>query len=316
MDNSSIIDIIKEYGVKSVSLKTNISIDSLRKLSEDDYSDFTKIQTLGFVKIIEREYNIELLTIKNNIREFFIKNNIEQQNHFITTDVDSKVDNGGFSNLFFSIFIIMVVYGLWYIYENYYKTTLIQDIIKPQKTYFNIENNSSKSKNIEEEKKIIIKKEIKKEKIVEKNETKEINKPIVLNILNSLDSDTNKSIDTNQTIQNYEINDTIVVENSDIIKRSNIELIPSSKMWFGFINITNPKKRWHKSYKRATSYNFDVNNSKWLLMINRAKFNIKDREEIKKYNIKSTTYFKINKEVGIEEITQDEYKSLGGYRVW
>ena len=318
MDNSSIVDIIKEYGVKSVSLKTNISIDSLTKLSENNYLDFTKIQTLGFIKIIEREYNLELPEIKNNIREFFVENNNKEPNHLITTDVDSSVESGAFSKLIFYIFIILIVYGLWYIYENYYKITIIQNIIEPQKTYFNIENNRSKieqTKKVVDKKPIVIAKPVKVEEIVEENKTKEIDKPIVLNILNTLDDDINKSSDINQTVQNYEINNTIE-ENKETIARSTIELIPSSKMWFGFINITNPKKRWHKSYKRATAYSFDVNGSRWLMMTNKAKFSIKDIEDTKEYDIKSTTYFKIDDEDGIKKLSYNEYKALGGYRVW
>ena len=317
MDNSSIIDIIEEYGAKSVSLKTHISIDSLNKLSKGDYSDFTKIQTLGFIKIIEREYNMDLLDIKNNIREFFVKSDNKIQNHFITTDVDSSVENGGISKLFFYIFIIMIFYGLWYIYENYYKTTLVQSGIKPQKTYFNIENNNSKDNNKIENNKIIkIKKPVETKIIIEENKTKDNNKSIVLHILKNVENDTNKSNDINQTIQTYEIVNDNIEEDKKIITRTNIELIPSSKMWFGFINITNPKKRWHKSYKRTTPYNFDVNNSRWLMMTHKAKFTIKDIENIKEYDIKSTTYFKIDKEDGIKELTYDKYKALGGYRVW
>jgi len=149
-------------------------------------------------------------------------------------------------------------------------------------------------------------------KIVEKNETKD--ELVVLNILNTLDDDINKSDDITQTNQNYEIDS--IEEEKKIIARVNIELIPSSKMWFGFINITNPKKKWHKSYKRATSYNFDVGNNSWLMMTHKAKFSIKDVDNTKKYDIKSTTYFKIDSKNGIKELSYSEYKSLGGYRVW
>ncbi|SHO80845.1 membrane protein [hydrothermal vent metagenome] len=317
IDNkSAIVDIINEYGVKSVSLKTNISIDSLNRLSQNDYSKFTKIQTLGFVKIIEREYNIKLPELKNNIREFFVKNDNIKQEHFITTDVDSNVESGGFSSFIFYIFIISTIYGLWYIYENYYKTTLTQDIIVPQKTYFNIENNYSK---IEEKKPVVDIKPIEIKKVVEKNETVDNskNKVAILDILNTLDSDKNSTLDVNDRTKDYnKTTDNIVEEEKKVALRSNIELIPSSKIWFGFINITNPKKRWHKSYKRATSYSFDVEKDSWLMMINRGKFTIKDNNNTKEYDIKSRTYFKINSQDGIEEITYNEYKSLGGYRVW
>ncbi len=314
--DSGIVDIINEYGVKSVSLKTNISIESLTKLSENDYLGFTKIQTLGFVKIIEREYNLDLLERKNDIREYFIKSDNIKQDHFITTDVDSNAEGGGFSRVIFYIFIILVIYGLWYIYENYYKITLIQDIIEPQKTYFNIENNHSK---VVKKEPIIAIASVEIKKIIEKNETKEVSKPIVLNILNTLNYETTEA---NKTTQSDEINNSIIVVKKDkklekiIALRTNIEIIPLSKMWFGFINITNPKKIWHKSYKREKSYSFDVNNKSWLMMTNKAKFNIKDGKKNKKYDIKSTTYFKINSENGMQEVSYNEYNSLGGYRVW
>lgn len=323
-DNSikSVIDIINSYGINSVSTKTNISIDSLKKFVEGNYEGFTKIKTIGFVTILEREYDIDLTELKNSIREEYHTNkSLLEYQTLLCEPIENDSSNSSSSSLFSWIIIFSLIYGAWYIYENYYKKSFNQ--FSEVKPFFNIEKNISNlkvNKNISStilnKSKTDIKIDETKKEPIEKSITLTINK--VEDNKTIIEEELNNSIpevtDTNITDSNIidinltEPQITPIIENI----RDSIELTPHKKMWFGFINTT---EKWHRSYRRTQSYNFNVKDSNWLLMTKNATFDFNDKNITTDYEVKNTIYFKIDK-YGVAEVTKDEYKALGGYRVW
>ncbi len=300
----SVIDIINSYGINSVSTKTNISLESLKKFVEGDYIGFTKIKTIGFVTILEREYDIDLTDLKSNIREEFnVNKSLSEYQTLLCEPLEDSSLNNSSSNLFSWIIVFSLIYGAWYIYENYYKKNFNQ--FSELEPFFNIEKNISTT---------ILNKSVL--PIVESNITLTVDKvedkkkSIEIELNSSISEVVDDKVD-DKNLSDINLTETItplVVENI----RESIELIPHKKMWFGFINTT---KKWHRSYKRTQSYTFDVKNSNWLLMTRDANFDFNDNNITTSYEVKNTIYFKIDKD-GVAEVTKKEYKSLGGYRVW
>jgi hypothetical protein len=312
----SVIDIINNYGINSVSTKTNISIESLKKFLEGNYIGFTKIKTIGFVTILEREYDIDLTDLKNDIKdEFNVNKSLSEYQTLLCEPIEDSSSNNSSSKLLYWIVIFGLIYGAWYIYENYYEKSFHH--FSEVEPFFNIEKNIS---NIQVNKDISS--AILKKSILDTTTKKKSVLPIVVekNITSTDDiAEDEKDIELNSSISEVvdnnisDINLTkttppLVVENV----RESIELIPHKKMWFGFINTT---KKWHRSYKRTQSYTFDVKDSNWLLMTKNASFDLNDNNITTSYEVKNVIYFKIDKD-GVAEVTKDEYKALGGYRVW
>lgn len=301
----NVIDIINNYGINSVSTKTNISIESLKKFVEGNYKGFTKIKTIGFVTILEREYDIELNQLKSDIKEEFHTNkDLVEYQILLCEPIEQDSSSNNSSSIFYWIILFSLIYGAWYIYENYYKTSFNQfSKIEP---FFNIEENVSNI-NDDKNRSFNILENTKEEKeIIKEDNNKTIEIKKLEDDLNSskLDVVDNNISDINLT----EPLTPIVVEKT----RETIELVPHKKMWFGFINTT---KKWHRSYKRTQSYSFNVKDSNWLLMTKNTSFDFNDNNITTSYEVKNTIYFKIDKD-GVAEVTKKEYKALGGYRVW
>ena len=72
-------ELIEKDGVESVSQATNISVESLQFLSEDDFSRFNRAKALGFIQILEREYELELDELILKVKEYFKEEQLEAE---------------------------------------------------------------------------------------------------------------------------------------------------------------------------------------------------------------------------------------------
>ena len=64
-------DILEENSVKAISQKTKISEENLENLLANRFENLKKIKTLGFISIIEREYNADLSALREDAQEYY-----------------------------------------------------------------------------------------------------------------------------------------------------------------------------------------------------------------------------------------------------
>ncbi len=64
-------EIIEEHSLPSISQKTRISLANLEALVARDWSRLKKVQALGFLSILEREYHIDLSGMREECRAYF-----------------------------------------------------------------------------------------------------------------------------------------------------------------------------------------------------------------------------------------------------
>ena len=65
------IKTLKEAGIQKVYEKTHIPTKHIKALFQDDFGSLNKVQFLGFISILEREYGIELNDLKEKGLEYF-----------------------------------------------------------------------------------------------------------------------------------------------------------------------------------------------------------------------------------------------------
>ena len=110
-----------EYSIQTIQEKTNITVKNLEKLSERDWSHFKKPQVLGLISIIEREFNVDLTSLKDEAAAYY-KEHQEQEPECPIVLLDSATDNSGsgklLSNIITAISICAVGYAGWYYYSN------------------------------------------------------------------------------------------------------------------------------------------------------------------------------------------------------
>jgi len=318
MESHNIIkEIVEEYGLQSVSIKTNIPADALKRLINGELKTFSKMQVLGFAKIMEREFGTDLTQFKNDIREYYVKN-VEMTSKPVLSNTVETSSDGFFSKLFLNLFIAILLYGAWYIYQNFYKqnTTTTTTV---DNGYFDIEKNRSslqdKKENIysikvlEEKKKTTVSPELNRSIVEDSNLTI---KTIENNATNTtIDSNLTSTFVMNETSETNETKVDVEEENSTTpTPIETLTLAPTEKIWF---RLTNRKSHRYKTYaNQIQEYPFDLS-SDWLMVVKKGSFAFIDNHTQKEYNVTTLSYFKIDKVSGVTQLSQEEYKKLGGY---
>ncbi|QOR61688.1 hypothetical protein ACM66Z_09680 [Sulfurovum sp. ST-21] len=104
-------EILEENSIKSISKKTNISEENLEALFDGEFDALKKVKALGFISIIEREYNADLSGLKKQASEYYISH---QEYNGVVLDAPVVERRKGKSKLF--IFTVLVLLGAasWY----------------------------------------------------------------------------------------------------------------------------------------------------------------------------------------------------------
>ncbi|MEA2027783.1 MAG: hypothetical protein U9N49_02255 [Campylobacterota bacterium] len=321
MESSNTInEIISEYGLRSVSIKTNIPTDTLEKLSTGELDSFTKIQIIGFAKIFEREYDIDLSEFKNDIRQHFINHSHSPKQSILLIGQESSSVGGTFAKLIPYLFFIAILYGAWYIYQNFYKKsniTPIAQVDKVENRYFDIEKNKS---SLDNKKNNIYSMQVLEDSKKKTTAKLESNTTVITDSNSSHSTKTINKTDNNETnTTKSAVKKENVVEAKDIevahtpLPRSSIDLIPSKGMWF---RITNVQSRKYRTYrKQIEPFRFDLTKTTWLMATKKGLFTLIDNNVSKEYNSNTPLYFKIDKTTGITPLSYQEYRKLGGYSV-
>ena len=64
-------DILEENSIKAISDRTRIPEENLEYLLASDFDALTKVKTLGFISILEREYNADLSALKEQALGYY-----------------------------------------------------------------------------------------------------------------------------------------------------------------------------------------------------------------------------------------------------
>ena len=67
-------EILEKYSIEDISKKTNISEYSLEKLFAGEFCYLKKVQCMGFISIVEREYKADLSSLKDSAKQFYAQN--------------------------------------------------------------------------------------------------------------------------------------------------------------------------------------------------------------------------------------------------
>jgi chemotaxis protein histidine kinase CheA len=148
-------ELFEQYSIETIEAKTNIPKEKLADLKEADWSKFKRAQALGFLNILEREFNIALNEPKADCKAYFEQ--IQPQKSAAKIDfVDSQVaksNNGGVVSKVIAVVTLAALgYAGWYYYNKNYQNSFAnfesnktQESQEVNKTKSNTEQNSSQS---------------------------------------------------------------------------------------------------------------------------------------------------------------------------
>jgi len=147
-------ELIDKEGISSISAKTNISEMNLNYLLEKDFKTFNRVKSLGFLLILEREYEgLEFNDLREEINlQFPVEKNSLDESMVLSSE---EYREGSSFPFFKWFFILALLAGLTYLYKEGKFDTLLKTI-KDKNDFFDdskaLENNST----AEEAKSIVI----------------------------------------------------------------------------------------------------------------------------------------------------------------
>ena len=139
-----------------ISQKTFISIDEIKAILDKRFEVFVKTKAIGFIKILEREYELDLSQWLEEYEEYLSENKSKNEEIFVVAkDQESSIlDNKKTLYLISGFIIVAILIGLYFFTTlknkdekivNAYSQDKVQEVVKTIE-----ENDSNTDKTIEE----------------------------------------------------------------------------------------------------------------------------------------------------------------------
>ncbi len=329
---------IDKSGVEQVSSITNISIDNLNYLAEENFEKLTRVKSLGFLLILEREYkdDIDVTDLRERVKAYFEEHKPADEN-VVMVSKDSV--EGGFDISYFKWFVVFaLLIGGWILYSQGQLDGVIKNV-EDKKDFFddkkaldsNVSDEEAKNVHVENsngetvtiampvvpvEKKISLigeeaKNEANKGHFDEKSgkngskESERSAESLVQEVVEDADKVVQKTVKEVVSEANEGSNNTPEI--------TTITVNPTrGTLWFGFINIDTKKRR---EFMKKSSTPFDIKGGRWLLVTGHGYVDIVS--DIKSIELadRRKHYFYIDSHE-IKTLTKKEFRRMNGRRGW
>ena len=131
---SSGIDKLKEIGIQKIHEQTHVSKKHVEAILNNNFEGSNKVQIIGFISILEREYKVDLTKTTEVATTYFnqIAENEENENKEIFVAVRDKKSNN--TTLYIIIIASILSLALYFSFKNSFiadeeiDNTLIEDV--------------------------------------------------------------------------------------------------------------------------------------------------------------------------------------------
>jgi len=329
-------EMIDKSGVEQVSSVTNISIDNLNNLAEENFEKLTRVKSLGFLLILEREYrDIDVTDLRERVKTYFEEHKPADEN-VVMVSKDS-VDGNGNGISFFKWFVVLALFiGGWVLYTQGNLDGIIKNV-EHKKDFFD-DNKALESNVSEQEAKNVTVENNNEEPVTIAMPVVPVEKKITLigeegkndtNSSNStLISEGNVSLSSTESIVQEVVNgaENVVAKTvSEVVSEANgssstsapsistITINPTrGTLWFGFINVDTKKRR---EFMKKSSTPFDIKGGRWLLVTGHGYVDIVSDINSIELADRKKHYFYIDS-TEIKTLTKKEFRKMNGRRGW
>ena len=307
MDN---IKVLEEIGLKRVSVETHIEERYLKLMVDCDFDKLDHVNTHGFIKILSREYKLDLDAWSEAFEDYWKENRKKNESEGLFIVVDDKPKS---KKLFWFILIVLIGIVLSVLFS------MFEDKIDLS-NYQNSEETSYEQTAVIQEAQ---------ESLDEVNSSFEASIVVEDEVLAEIDS--NETIQEIVTIEEEiseeineekeEIVETIAAEKKTAIKeptekispRFNKEaiIVPNSQLWVGVIYLDSKKRR---SYLGEGNFSIDISREQ-IITTGHGSFNIQLENEKKEFNKQAPIRFLV-KDLNITQISASRFRELNEGKAW
>ncbi len=292
---------LKEIGIKKISVDTHITESNIEAILKREFDKLNPTKAIGFAKILEREYGVDLSEWKKEFKAYRDQIKKEQEKIFVAVnEEEEKEKSGKFLLIIGIVALIIIAYGT-YMFLNSHSS---QNTSKIPKSNISKENKILKPEIEKQESKIHLNSELNKSSLKETNQTESVE----TNKTNISIKEQNKTqnMETNETIKTNENNQT----SSKLIHESFI-LSPRSRIWVGVIYLDNFKRK-----QFLTDQNITLDPKRdFLIVTGHGKFDIFIDKE--KYHYDDPLKVRLlYKDQSLEKIDANIFKTLNRGKSW
>lgn len=320
MDDVNFFD---KMDLKEVAKKTLIDIKDLEYLKNEEFDKLSKTKGIGFIKILEREYKVDLSQKKEKFLEYLKEQGRDKTNEFfiIPPKPPAKIYPKLIAFMLFFLIGIGVLYILYlnsgYNSSSNQATSDENRVIKEAQDISGIEVNETNSveKNLNEN-------------IQTESNTTEINTTYNGTVLQednaAMIDDTKVAPPKDKKEKNITINTVTTVEmqqdsnssvdfiENNITNEGNIITIePKNKIWIGVVDLTTYKK---SSYIKDENITIDKNSS-YIVATGHGHFKVYYREKVIDFNTINPVRLLV-KDGNITQIDREEFIKLNRGKYW
>ena len=145
------IKILKEMGLKEVSRKTYIEVKYLQKMVDKDFESLNRANTLGFIRILKREYNLDFDDWIREFEEYLNENNNESVERLFA-DVKPSFWQNKLYLFLIAVFVILIggfLYSYFYNKSNNSllpisdNTSMLHEVAENIETLSDVQNSTT-----------------------------------------------------------------------------------------------------------------------------------------------------------------------------
>ena len=303
MDNIKKFEDLKKLNIKEISKITHIEEKTIEQLLNKDFKNLLDVNVNGFLKILERDFGLDLSDIKNEFDEFKSQNvskkttiikQMAKKQSSNTTNIPIKK-----SRIIFPFLLLLLLFIL-----IFFKTDIF-NFIKNNENNAVYSNATSvdKIKTDLESIGINVPKFDENNTLIESNQSKAENNESI----NALEKSILVEKEHNASLEN---NASAKTENN--ASMANTAIISSkNKIWIGIIDIKTGKKTMQIANE---PYKIDLSKDS-LLMTGHGEFELKTDDKVQEFNNKNSMKFLIENGK-ISQIDMETFQKYNGGKVW
>jgi|GEM_PF-826077 len=331
-------DLIEEHTIESIAKKTNVTEEVITKLFNQEFKTLKLPQALGALTIIEREYGVDLSALRQECKAYFVE--FDSSESAVSGLAPIKKKRRTIPRLLIFLLLILLVYGAWCFFTEYYNQKILPLASKSEKPLINTilhrddtasedvqEDNTTKSASQADRSEVVmgdddVNDSADKSMAVQESGENQSSQAVVSQIVvEEEDAEANQSTlstisetaveEQNNTAAIVEADETPEVNDSIeqapvVIARETMTLLPQGVMWFRLIELDTKERR---SFKRKDRYEIDLREHDWLFATENAHFAIIDNDRFEEFSGEGKLFFRLDQE-GIHQLGEDEYRAL------
>ncbi|MGP1451071.1 MAG: hypothetical protein ACTTJS_08155 [Wolinella sp.] len=142
---------LRSIGIKEISLRTHIALNKIEGILEKDFARLDKTTAIGFVRILEREYGVDLGEWMVEFENYLSVNGKTDLNTIETHLVDVRITRGDMESehrgrgMVYSLALLVLLAGGYYVYTNHFDEILKLLPTKEEKSIEPIISDANKS---------------------------------------------------------------------------------------------------------------------------------------------------------------------------